>query len=157
MQCPRRSNQTQSASPRLSRHHPQSIAQCFVLMRGATADTAGALRVWRQSREVIQPPNGLNFYSQLNTNLLAQAAKNLLLVALKMLEVRHMFQPQLLPLKPCDATRRVSPNCQPLRPRIRSAVTAFTVKSCKAPTRHCLTHAGERVSRCRMVYDRVCA
>ena len=53
----------------------QPPAQCFVLMRGATADTAGALRGWRQSREVIQPPNGLNFYSQLNDNLLAQATE----------------------------------------------------------------------------------
>ena len=153
MQCPIRSRHTEKCFWWDTR----TVAQCFVLMRGATADTAGALRVRRQSREVIQPPNGLNFYSQLNTNLLAQAAKNLLLVALKMLEVRHMFQPQLLPLKPCDATRRVSPSCQPLRLRIRSAVSACTVKSCEAPMRHCLTHAGERVLRCRMVYDRVCA
>ena len=89
--------------------------------------------------------------------LASSSGEDLLLVALKMLEVRHMFQPQLLPLKPCDATRRVSPNCQPLRPRIRSAVSACTVKSCEAPMRHCLTHAGEKVLRCRMVYDRVCA
>jgi hypothetical protein len=76
----------------LSRHHPQGASHNASCSWGATIDTAGALRVWMQSREIIQPPNGLNFYSQFNDNLLAQAAKNLLLVALKMLKVRHLFR-----------------------------------------------------------------